>query len=385
MADGHDDRPGGGSITSHRAASTPWGFLGMLALVVLAEWTLGRHDLDFTAPWHWDWRETGKLTAKKQGKAEILLFGDSLLKFGVMPRVIQDRAHRSSYNFALHTGQTSSSYFMLKRVLAAGHHPKVVVLDMTPHMFFHMPEENARLWPELLSPVECFDLAWMKRDPDFFARTMLGHYLPSFKERHDVRATLMARLAGLPSPSRRGEIPFYRRNWKQNDGAQLMPAGVVPAIDPVHWEQSLYKLWAPNPVNVAYLDRFLKLAADAKIPVAWLLPPVQAAVQARTEASGFDAAYTRFVRQVADRFPCVTVLDARHAGFEVAEFNDGVHLQRSGALRLSTVVGDQLGAGFKGGKWVTLDANQPHGVEYPIEDVNQSAVALTAGRAGVQR
>ncbi len=77
-----------------------------------------------------------------------------------------------------------------------------------------------------------------------------------------------------------------------NDGGQLMPDGDSPPIDPVHWEQTLYPDWAPNPVNVAYLDRFLALAQEAKIPVIWLLPPIQPSVQARTEASGFDAAYS---------------------------------------------------------------------------------------------
>ncbi len=69
-----------------------------------------------------------------------------------MPKVIHDRSGRTAYNFALHTGQTPSSYFMLRRVLAAGNHPRAIVLDLTPHMFAHVPEENARLWPELLTP-----------------------------------------------------------------------------------------------------------------------------------------------------------------------------------------------------------------------------------------
>ena len=355
---------------------TPWGFLGMLVVLLGVEWTLGQHDLDFTAPWHWDWRTTGKLTSRKQGKADILLFGDSLMKFGVMPKVIQDRTGKSAYNFALHTGQTSSSYFMLRRVLDAGNQPKGVVLELTPHMFAHQAEENARLWPEMLNPRECLDLAWTMREPEFFAATMLGRVMPSIKERHDIRAFVHAALVGGPNPSRRAEIPTFRRNWKVNDGAQLMPDGTAPAIDPVHWEVSLYKAWRPNPVNVAYLDRFLALTREHQIPVVWLLPPNQPSILARTEASGYDAAYTRFVRSVAARFPNVTVADARRSGFVPDEFNDGIHLKRNGALRLSAALGDLLRIGPPAGTWVDLDAGKPRPIDLPIEDLGQSAVAL---------
>ncbi len=384
MSEGQADPPEGATV-SGRPARSPWGFLGMLALLVLVEWTLGRHDLDFTAPWHWDWRVSGKLAAKKQAGADVLLFGDSLLKFGVMPKVLQDRSKLTAYNFALHTGQTSSSYFMLKRVLDAGYRPKQVILDVTPHMFAHRPEENARLWPELLSPIECFDLARTMRSSNFFAGTALAHLVPSIKERHDIRASLMAGLNGRPSTSRRYEIPAYRRNWKLNDGAQLMPDGPSPPIDPVHWARSLYSSWKPHPVNVAYLDRFLTLAESAKIPVVWLLTPVQPALQDQTEASGFDADYTRFVEGVVRRFPRVTVADARGSGFEAAEFNDGVHLKRPGALRLSASLGDLLRHVEDRPRWVKLDAGRPRSVESAIEDVGQSAVALRGGQSGVRR
>ena len=364
----------------------PWGLAGMLGLVLLVELTLSRHDLGFTAPWHWDWRTTGPLAAKKQGRAEVLLFGDSLMKFGVMPRVVADRSGLTAYNFALHTGQASSSYFMLRRVLAAGHRPRAVLLDLTPHMFFHHPEENGRLWPELLTPGECLDLAWTKRDAGFGAATLVARVLPSYKERHDLRASLMNALTGAPFRNWRGEIPTFRRNWRQNDGGQLMPDGESPAIDPGEWERKLYPAWNPDPTNVAYLDRFLSLARAAHVPVFWLLPPIQPGLQARTEASGFDASYTAFVRSVADRFPGAAVLDARHSGFEAPEFNDGIHLKRPGALRLSAALGRAIRFGLGGGaRWVRLDAGAPRSVEFPIEDVGQSAGALAAPPSEARR
>ena len=367
----------------------PWGFLGMLGIVMAIEWTLAGHDLDFTAPWHWDWRVIGKAATRPdrvKGR-EVLLFGDSLLKFGVMPRIIQQGSGKSTYNFALHTGQTSSSYFMLRRALRAGAKPSAIVLDLTPHMLMHAPEINKHLWPELLTAEESFDLARTMRSPDFFASIMLARHLPSYKERYDIRANLMAALQGR-SVSRRHEIPMYRRNWKVNDGAQLMGDSPAPAIDVEQWTNSLSSRWSPHPVNVAYLDRFLALAASKQIPVYWLLPPILPSIQARTEATGFDAGYSAFVRDVHARFPGTIVVDARHAGFAPDLFMDGAHMNRRGALKLSAALAEVLRdpiSTSESGRWVALDLDRVRGGEMPIEDVFQSGMALQAAGAATRR
>jgi hypothetical protein len=218
-------------IDRREAASRrlPWGFLGMLGLVMAIEWTLAGHDLDFTAVWHWDWRVIGRAATRPERvrDKELLFFGDSLVKFGLMPRVIEQGTGKTAYNFALHTGQTSSSYFMLRRTLRAGAKPSAIVLDLTPHMLMHHPDVNKNLWAELLSTEECLDLARTMRDADFFAHTMLEKALPSFKERQEIRANLMAALEGN-STSRRYAIPCYRRNWSSTTA----PSSWAPSAPP---------------------------------------------------------------------------------------------------------------------------------------------------------
>jgi hypothetical protein len=367
----------------------PWGFLGMLGLVMAIEWTLSGHDLDFTAPWHWDWRVIGKAATRPdrvKGK-ELLFFGDSLVKFGLMPKVIQQGSGKTAYNFALHTGQTSSSYFMLRRTLRAGAKPSAVVLDLTPHMFMHNPDVNKNLWAELLSAEECLDLASTMKDPAFFARTMLEKALPTIKERMEIRANLMAALQGK-STSRRFEIPSYRRNWKLNDGAQLMGYIGAPTINPDQWANELYSKWEPDPINVAYLDRFLALASEYKIPVYWLLPPIHPDVQVRTDANRFDLAYSNFVKVTQARFPGTVVVDSRHSGFSPDLFLDGAHVNRRGALKLSAALADVLRepAVVDGSpRWVGLDLSKARDFDGPIEDVNQSVVALRADALAAKR
>ena len=353
------------------------------------EWTLAGHDLDFTAPWHWDWRVIGKAATRPdrvKGK-QLLFFGDSLVKFGLMPRVIQQGSGKSAYNFALHTGQTSSSYFMLRRALRAGAKPSAVVLDLTPHMLMHHPDVNKNLWAELLSAGECLDLASTMRDPDFFARTMLEKALPSFKERLEIRANLLAALDGK-STSRRFEIPSYRRNWKLNDGAQLMGYIGAPTIDPAHWARKLYSKWEPDPVNVAYLDRFLALAGESKVPVYWLLTPIHPEIQVRTDANHFDDDYSAFVRATQARFPGAIVVDSRHSGFSPDLFLDGAHVNRRGALKLSAALADLLrqpSLGDGSPRWVALDLSKGRDYDGPIEDVNQSVIAERADALAATR
>ena len=367
----------------------PWGLLGMVGLVMAIEWTLAGHDLDFTTPMHWDWRVIGKAATRPDRVAgkDVLLFGDSLVKFGIMPRVIRERSGKVAYNFALHTGQTSSSYFMLRRALRAGARPSAVVLDLTPHMLSHAPAINQSLWAELLSPAECLDMARTMNDPGFFTSTLLATAIPSYKERHEIRAEILAKVKGQ-TVSRRGQIPMFRRNWKVNEGAQLMSDSPAPTLNVEEWTSSLYARWAPDPVNVAYLGRFLDLARSREIPVYWLLPPIHPAIQARTEATGYDAHYTRFVQDVAARFPGITVVDARRSGLAADLFMDGAHVNRRGALKLSAALAEVLADRPSAGptaRWVALDLGRAGSVDLPMEDVMQSAEIVRAAEATTRR
>ena len=383
MVDGRDEA--GSSLRR----SPPWGFLGTVLIVLAIECAIGGHDLDFTTPMHWDWRVIGKAATRpdKVKGRDLLMFGDSLVKFSLMPAIFEEKAGKKAFNFALHTGQTSSSYFMLARTIRAGAKPSAILLDLTPHMFMQEPQTNQHLWADLLTPEECLDMASAMRDPSFFASILCAELFPSYKERHEIRAGLMAAIRG-GSSSRRGEIPLFRRNWKVNDGAQLMGDSPAPAIDPHFWAKSLYPHWSPHPVNVAYLDRFLGLAASKDIPVYWLLPPIHPAVQSKTDESGFDASYSRFVGEVHRRFPGTIVVDARHSGFPADEFSDGAHLNRRGALKLSAALAEvfRKPIGESGHlNWVMLDRGRGGEIASLMEDIHQSAEYLRDVGKGVRR
>ena len=106
----------------------------MLALVAAVEAVVGglRHDL--ASPLAEDWRIASLAATEKAPGRDVLCFGDSLVKYGVLPKVIQARAGMSSYNLATSGGTMPSAFFLLRQALEAGARPRAVVADFAALM-----------------------------------------------------------------------------------------------------------------------------------------------------------------------------------------------------------------------------------------------------------
>ena len=86
----------------------------MLALVGLVEDLVARNEIDYKTGWFWEWRFSGH-AANKASRYDVLCFGDSLVNHGVIPLIIEQHLGLKAYNFALSGGQSSTSYFQLRR------------------------------------------------------------------------------------------------------------------------------------------------------------------------------------------------------------------------------------------------------------------------------
>jgi hypothetical protein len=363
-----------------RPSRAPWGLVGMLGLVVAIEAGLERHHLDFTRFSIHDWRVSGREARAVAPGCDVLCFGDSLVKFGVAPRVIEPRLGRRVYNLAVCDGQAPSSYFLFHRALEAGARPSAVVVDFVPHLLAAGPRHNLRQWPELVTPREGLDLSLTARHAAMAAELALGSLFPSVKDRYEIRVAVRAALRGESSASRRGEIPDYVRQWHENQGAQLCaprPAfrGEIDPANPAYFPHA----WKCHPTNETYLRRFLALAAAHRVRVFWLLPPVTPRFQARRDALGIEASHTQFVRRLQAEFANLTVIDARHAGYDHSRFIDPLHLDRRGAAALSAELAGILVRERDGRepipRWVSLPASRPEDGEAPsrlaLQDANR--------------
>jgi hypothetical protein len=365
----------------------------MLALVTLVEVFVSRHHLLLMDSLDLDWQTTSRLARQRASKCDILCFGDSMIKFGIAPRVLDASLDRPSYNLALLDGKPAASYYLFRRALAAGARPAAVLVDFQPEMIAQPAAhllQNPKWNALMLEPDEALDMAWNYRDPSFFAQLMVARCLPTVRSRNQIHKNLRAALKGRSSPTRETNGPI-RRNWQQNHGGILLARH--PSYDgdvPDAMIGSLfYPDWQNEPTNTRYVERFLALASDARIPVFWLFPPnAPKVVTLRTE-NGIFGRYDTFVRGVQKRFDNVTVIDARRSGYMNSVFVDPIHLDRQGAAALSaavaSVIKTTLTPGAANSRWVTLpDYHEPR-VGVGLEDVEQSKMALKLEETRVRR
>jgi hypothetical protein len=358
----------------------------MLALIAGAEWFVSRNALSFMNAAELDWMASGWATAKHGARFDILCFGDSMLKFGIAPRVLEAKLGRRVHSFALLDGKPALTYLLFRRAIAAGARPAALIVDFPPEGLNQPPWHllTNPHWNALLaSPREAWELAWNYHDREFFGHLVLARVLPTFRCRGQIRTALLAAFQGQAGPNADNNRPLVR-NQRINGG------GIVLAKQPSFQgevpPQCVGDLLNPSiviqPENARYVRRLFRLAAEYNIAVYWLLPPLGSKVIAHRDQSGVHARYNRFVRSMQAQFPNVSVIDARHAGYHDSVFVDPVHLDRDGALALSSAVADVLQDALSHAepvsRWVELPAYRDHDrhVALRLEDVEQSRLAL---------
>ena len=366
----------------------PWGALGMAALIVLVEGAIQRHHVDLSTVMTLNWRLDRHAPARHARGAEVLCFGDSMVKFGVQPRVLGAALGRSVRNFALYCGPPQTSYFQLRRAFDAGARPAAVLVDFQPEILVCEPlKVTSKAFAEILDFRELLDLCWTARDADRLAEFGVARLLASSRQRFEIRAAVLAAATGQPTPLGRDRLDGARRNWQLNRGGEALPKnpnyrGDVPDTDA--YPVMFWTPWRPNPLNVAYLERFLDLASRRGVPVFWLLQPNVNEVDVRRERVGYNAQYEQFVRQYLDRYANLHVVDGRRVNYPASFFNDPVHLDRDGGTAYSLGIADVLRpflAGTAAPRWQPLPDRRDGAAGVPLEDTLQSVLAVRAAQS----
>ncbi len=378
----HDER---------RRGRCPTGLVGMLALMVAVEVAFARASPALESLSAADWVLARRAAASPAVmRAEVLCVGDSLLKMGVIPVVVEDRLDRPVYNLAALGAAPPATYALLKRALDAGARPRAIVLDAkAAQLSRHEYRAVVGDWSLLLDLPEAFRFAWIDDDLGLFGLYVI-HLLPTVRLRSDARRVIVDRLAG-----RAGDPPWrpaIGRQYRTNRGAVVLadrPGGsgdpapdgaLTPGESAVCYPDS----WTPWPTNVAYLDKTLALAASRSIPAFFVIPPAHPAVQARRESLGLDADYVALVRRLVARYENVTVVDGRHAGFPPRACFDGRHLNSDGAAALSRSLAEFIACRLDDGaterRWVELPPYEAPTIQMAAEDLETSR-SLVARRA----
>lgn len=353
----------------------PGGFLGMLAVVLVLDLAFFRSDR-FATDQAESWRFKGAWARERGERGEILVFGDSLCEFGVLPGVLRERSGREARNLAMHNGTPAASYFLLRRALDSGARPGAIVVDFMPHQLGMSPGVGMfdRSWPGLLSGREALELAATLRDAGFLARTMTAKALGCVAARHEVRAAIAAICRGeghLP----RQDVRVLRRHWLANRGAQVVPDRA--ARPPESFEGLFPATWVCDPATEAYVRRFLDLAEEHRVPVYWLLPPLRPGAQEWRDRRGLDTPYLGYIARLQTDHAGLTVLDGRRGGYDDGHFADAIHLNRRGASALSLAVAEALDATRTPGVRIArVPFREPGPGPRGVEDLRETRIAL---------
>jgi hypothetical protein len=371
-----------------RSARVPLGLLGMLPLILAGERLASRDDLAFTNLAADQYKFAGRASRRVAG-CDLLCFGDSLVKDGVIPSVIAARLGRPTYNLAIAGGVPPASYFLLRRALESGARPSLVLVDFKSNILRTDPRLVSRCLAPILTLRERLDFAWTARDPDAFAGLTVGRLFPSVAARGEIRTRVLSALAGGPGADWL-TLAAHRRNWNVNAGTEVQPRNPYVMNLPEFWNEKdcLIADWWCDPINAVYVARFLGLAKQYQIPVVWLLPPIHPRVQGRRDQLGLDLTYDRFLRAVQGGSRDILVIDGRHSGYTPSLFTDASHLDRDGARAFSDGVGSLLGRPgaleHRGEGWADLPSYRKGPGDSSLEDVRQSRLAL-ADRLGAIR
>ena len=317
-----------------RTLRPPRGLLGMLVLMTAVEVVAGRNGPPLASPREADWIRAERVATHRARDADFLVLGDSLAKVGVLPAVLAARSGRRGYGLAVVGGQAPSTYFLLRKALAAGSRPSRVVVDFLPSLLSRDYTYGDGQWPLLLGFRDGLDLAWHARDARLLARVLIGDLLPTCRLREGLRDALKAALDGVDA-ERDALIRGHRLNYSVNLGAMVLPDDQRGPMTAARWFAGDHpRPWAVDPLNAHYLERFLDLAGAHGVAVRWVVMPVRGSTRAILRDRGEEARYRDYIARIASRHPAIEVVDAAE-GFADDRFVDPVHLNRGGALALT--------------------------------------------------
>ena len=359
----------------------PAGMLGALALILAVEVVVDSHPLRFANSASLSWRLSfDRATQATNPSAEIICLGDSLVKIGILPRMIQAATGQTAENLAMGHAPAPATYFLLQRLLDAGHRPRTVVVDFKPSMLAGGPRFNLREWQEVLHPTEAVELTHHAGGLAFLVEITLGRVLPSYRSRWEIREAIGSALGGQVAATYRNNR-LALRNWTINKGTHLNGSSqpFSGTITPESRRKLIIPNWACHRANKIYVEKFLKLADAHKIKVVWLIAPSSPELQALRETKGRDPAYAAFVAEAQRRHPWITVIDARRAGYPTSTFADATHLNGRGAATLSHEIAQILARPENlAAKWVTLPSFLDRPIGSTHEDIEVSTAIIDA-------
>jgi hypothetical protein len=356
----------------------PWGLVGAILLIALIESSISKRWLWLTDPVGLSWRFSTQAASTLAPGCDLLCLGDSLIKHGVIPSVLQSASGLRCTNLSAARCPTLMTYYLFRQALNAGARPRAILINAKPAVLLGDPSFNSQYWPYGLTLFDYADFALRARRPQLVASTLVAELLPSLRSRLQVRSSVMAALQG--TTDRLEEInPVLWRNWTVNSGANVAQSTIpFDGELPSDVEMKLHPtVFFAHPSNEFAIRQILELASDRGVHVYFLLAPLSPALQALRDKSGAESRYEQFIAKFQKRFPeILTILDARRAGFENRDFIDATHMNERGATALSVSIAAALTPPQNRSKetWIAVSVPRftAQSLQFDLEDIDQS-------------
>lgn len=350
------------SVQRQPRSAVPQALVGAVVLIAMIELWLGRLELHlrhFEAANH----RFPRTVFREAAGAQLLCFGDSLVKQGIVPRILEEKLGTTAYNLAVGGGTPAANYFVLRQALEAGVRPKWILVDFEPVMISIGANHSERRLAEMASIRDCLDIGWHYRSPDYFGALAMAWVLPSVRYRTEIRGLVATSLSGETDADKE-RVSTAWKLWGRERGVHLNPSLQTDPRQSPLWNNR-YARHMPRKCDWRsehYITRFFSLAEAHNIPVYWLLPPVHPEIRSSWDAGGGTEFYTRFAERMQNRFTGVTIVDARRSGCPAERFYDSCHLDGSGASAFTEQVAEVLNRypprpGAAGG-WVNVSADR---------------------------
>lgn len=276
--------------------------------------------------------------------------------------------NRKVLDLAVAASIMSDQHLILKKYLASGKTPELIVCGIAPRDFL----DNLRQDPEktptysILADLTCLkDLLEQKRSKEAVSDFAFGYFSEVYKNRADYRTFLAgaaARITGHPIDlyqATHGEEKKVAET-KQMTGMDVVAeekqdAGVldnkkaiyVPFKNGLTDLKEYKRIYLPvnNKVfklQLSYLDKFLALATEHNIPVVLVEMPLTKENLALLP-DGVKRNYTKRVRELATTYNAKVITPADRLDFSTEDFEDSVHLNTQGGLKVFSDVAQQIG------------------------------------------
>jgi hypothetical protein len=356
----------------------PLGLCSMVALIMASERFLAPrvHTTDPVGRVEMSWKESATAAGGPEARADILCLGDSLIKLGILPRVLEVGLGKSVYNLGVLGGQAPSSYFLLRRVLEQGIRPRALLIDFSEDLLTLAPALNPTCWADSVGCRQGLELAWHSRDPALAISAGLHRLLPRWCDQNHRHSLSSLGLKNTVADDPR----VFERNWRLNRGAQVAPRTFVP-VEGLSYANG--QRWQPHPANAFYVDRLLGTAEAEHVPVFWILTPSIPGRREQLARNGVRAAYRQFIDERLAAHSCLTVLDGQRLYGNEDAFRDPIHVNRDGAIRLSIAVAAAIRPRLSGessaARWIDLfEIADQETSKYQelVEDLDQSRAAV---------